>query len=853
MPKPYFTDDLFHFQTYLSGRYEVGYHELQWRTNVQDMAPVWDDYRGGGVSVGVLGTVDRLHPDLKKNYDTRYLGHHDPLDDLAGDSSGYGTFAAGVVAADDNGRGLVGMAPDAKVFSWTLDPREKPDITITLGQDVSYGRFTDAGDLFDKDGRGGLGTIAVAGSPEIHWTDFEPESTSLGDGEMLQGMTNSEFGLHSDRGVITTVGASVDGIPALPVPSGGFVPGLSVPKGPVLGDMLLVTAPVGTSSFMETIFDLPLDDPAFDAPSNVGNNTIWETRDAAATTLGLDHRGGAGSQGAGALGGIWSRIVEAKFGDQVGSIETGDYAVDTRGRAASAVVGGAVALMLDANPDLGWRDVQAILAHSADPIRVAQIPFLDPTDWTAFWDNTPQTWNGGGLIYSGAYGFGGLDTRAAVRLAETWGEGDEGARTSRNERIVTAEPVAGSDLTIGPLNRSFEDMGDNGASIRFRLPKEVEIEHVALDIAFDVTGATSMFTYGDNVAMHLVSPNEVRSHLAANLRDAYSDGVSEQFFAGSSVDRAFTSRAFWGQQGEAGDVWTLRIEGKAFDDLTLDISDLALKFYGAPADDDDTYVYTDSLITMKKTGASLGLKGSIADTTGHGGTIRDGEGTDTLNASAITEDARLSAAPGGEGRAGGESLYRLSDGTDMDRIYAGDGDDRLTGWRESERLHGGRGDDSIEGEGGSDRLKGEDGRDKLYGGSGSDQIWGGDGKDRLRGQDGDDKLWGNDGSDRLYGGDGKDRLRGGSGSDRLEGGSGADVLSGQGGADVFVLARGGGRDVVRDFTIGVDRVDASEVAGGFQGVRILDRGPDALIQAGGAALWLEDTDGARLHAHDFLF
>src|SRR5262249_55514677 len=81
---------------------------------------------------------------------------------------------------------------------------------------------------------------------------------------------------------------------------------------------------------------------------------------------------------------------------------------------AAPVVSGIVALMLEANPRLGYRDIQEILALSA---RTVGTDASNPTDWTS---NPPTNWNGGGMHVSHDYGFGEVDAKAAVRLAETW-------------------------------------------------------------------------------------------------------------------------------------------------------------------------------------------------------------------------------------------------------------------------------------------------------------------------------------------------------------------------------------------------------------------------------------------------
>ena len=856
--KLYFKDDLFRFQTYISDAYEIGHHELIYRSGVlEDMPDVWDDHRGRGVDVGILGVVDRKHPDLKKNYKKSYLDRHDPMDDIEGSSS-YGTFAAGIVAADDNGRGLVGVAPDAKVFSFTGDRRERPDILVMQGQTEAYGGPDDAGLLVDAKARDGLGRITIANSPADGKSYYRAESEY--EGELVEGVTNSEFTIHSDRHVITTVGLGMYGFKA------------TIPGGPVGGDMLLVGAPVGTSSYLQLGgYNVDPDDPAFDPPLYVpGGAFDPRSFDDIASTLGLDHSGKRGNNDS--LG-LWKLVAEAKL--DVDPIKSNDYGVDFFGIGASAVVGGVAALMLDANPDLGWRDVQAILAYSANPVKVGKIPYFDEfVDW-AVQEAPGQSWNGGGLMHSGEYGFGSLDAHAAVRLAETWGEAGEGPRTSKNEKVVTVEPVKGSELSLGVLNQSGDGSNgfvdtESGATIRFRLPKDIEIEHVALDISLDALAESSYGSRGksaDEVGLHLVAPGGQTSHLAG----ISSGGIYAPNHGGDSVDHTFTTRAYWGREAEAGEVWKLRVEASFLNEVEVDIKDVKLRFYGAPADRDDLYVYTDALVDMMTNGVHERyeeLGDTIAEASGHGGRIRDGEGRDVLNASAMSYDLELHAGPGGRGRAldaDGKRdvrLYDLAKGTAMDALISGDGDDRLVGWRGSDRLEGGRGRDRLEGRAGADRLEGGEGRDKLLGGGGSDRLRGGADDDRLVGGAGADRLWGDGGRDRLMGGggadrldggSGRDRLAGGGGADRLDGGAGRDVLAGGGGADVFVLRRGGGRDLVRDFERGEDRVDVSGVAGRMRQLDLEQRGADAWIEARGVTLVLEDTRAHRLDADDFLF
>jgi subtilisin-like proprotein convertase family protein len=72
---------------------------------------------------------------------------------------------------------------------------------------------------------------------------------------------------------------------------------------------------------------------------------------------------------------------------------------------AAPVVSGVIALMLEARPDLGWRDVQALLASTSQRVQP------DDSSWTT---------NSAGFNHSYKYGFGLVDAYAAVTASKTW-------------------------------------------------------------------------------------------------------------------------------------------------------------------------------------------------------------------------------------------------------------------------------------------------------------------------------------------------------------------------------------------------------------------------------------------------
>lgn len=73
-------------------------------------------YKGAGIDVGVIDTgIDKDHPDLVNNLKggVNCISSYRSYDD----DNGHGTHCAGTIAADDNGIGVIGVAPDANLYA----------------------------------------------------------------------------------------------------------------------------------------------------------------------------------------------------------------------------------------------------------------------------------------------------------------------------------------------------------------------------------------------------------------------------------------------------------------------------------------------------------------------------------------------------------------------------------------------------------------------------------------------------------------------------------------------------------------------------------------------------------------
>jgi subtilisin-like proprotein convertase family protein len=300
---------------------------------------------------------------------------------------------------------------------------------------------------------------------------------------------------------------------------------------------------------------------------------------------------------------------------------------------SAPIISGVVALMLEANPGLGYRDVQEILACSA--VRIGS----DASVW-AF--NGADNWNGGGLHFDAAlrqFGFGLADATAAVRLAETWGP----AHTVAN--------LAELNFARAP-NVAIPDNASAGVSDSVSVTQHIDVERV--DVTLHVT-----HPFIGDLSVALQSPSGVRSWLL--LRPG--EGPHSAF--GSSQDNihfTFDTVVNWGE--DSAGTWTLTVaDNSIFDEGTLDSWMLTLT--GKPASPDDAYIFTNEYAE------SLAVESAR-------GTLADAAGVDTLNAAAVTAAVAVDLTPSAMSAIDGASLV-IDAGTIIEHAIGGDGNDTLSG------------------------------------------------------------------------------------------------------------------------------------------------------------------------------
>ena len=137
---------------------------------------------------------------------------------------------------------------------------------------------------------------------------------------------------------------------------------------------------------------------------------------------------------------------------------------------AAPSVSGVVALMLEANPNLTWRDVKHILATTADKFdvnRTTSLSGIPQYEWET---------NAAGYNFHNWYGFGKIDAAEAISMAESYSV-NLGTFVS-GSAIIGEYTAVIPDLTLAPYSLSFTAPTGSSNFIEF-VRVIVNIDHAA--------------------------------------------------------------------------------------------------------------------------------------------------------------------------------------------------------------------------------------------------------------------------------------------------------------------------------------------------------------------------------------
>ena len=451
-----------------------------------DVLTAWDRARGAGQIIGILDDgVEVTHPDLAANIRPA-LGY----DFLSGDTDpspvkwddGHGTAVAGLAAAVSNDIGIAGVANQAGIAA----------IRLINGSALGDSKIG-AALAFRND------VIAVKNNSwgAKSFSDFADYGPLVFEG-VKDGIRTGRGG----RGVIYIFSAGNNG-----------------DEGDNVNYNTLKTNP----------YILPIA-----ALRQDGSTATYSTPGASVVV--------------GAFGGeIDSRHRALIATDRVGTngyntattsfdLLNKDYTVYFSGTSASApLVSGVVALMLQANTNLGWRDVQEIL------IRTAKKVVLTDSDWST---------NSAGFAFNHAFGAGLVQAGAAVRLAAAW--------TNLPPAIQVFREIKGlqTDIPDGSTNGVTQTLTFDGSGVR--------IEHVLVTL-------DAVHTSRGQMTVSLISPSGMISRLAEKHPDTN----------GGWPNWTFLSRRHWGEASTG--TWKIKI-ADVVPKETGYVRSVRIDFLGTPLD-----------------------------------------------------------------------------------------------------------------------------------------------------------------------------------------------------------------------------------------------------------------------------
>lgn len=210
--------------------------------------------------------------------------------------------------------------------------------------------------------------------------------------------------------------------------------------------------------------------------------------------------------------------------------------------AAAPVLSGVVALLLEVNPQLNWRDVKYILAKTAVPVNVTMSditshPFKNYPNNAANNVNLPtgavweRGWvtNSAGFKFHNWYGFGKVDVDAAVEMAKNY-----------TSTFTTAQNATGWIENASQV--AIPDFNKDGVTSTVNVGTDYRIE--AVRVRLNVTHGR----IGD-LGIELTSPSGTKS-MIVNMRNSLVNvsGYSNEIFL---------SNAFF--QERSSGTWTVRV------------------------------------------------------------------------------------------------------------------------------------------------------------------------------------------------------------------------------------------------------------------------------------------------------
>lgn len=218
---------------------------------------------------------------------------------------------------------------------------------------------------------------------------------------------------------------------------------------------------------------------------------------------------------------------------------------------AAPTVAGVIALMLEANSDLTWRDVKHILAETSYQV--------DPTSSKELAGITQYAWvtNGANYNHHPIYGFGRVDAGAAITAAKSYTAGSMGA-------FVESENTFVRDTNDSTLEFEIDSSTQNQWTFTQTAVGTADfIEFITL--SFEIN-----HTIFDDIGITLTSPSGTEVRVLTPFTDASINPNNSSFDIGVS--------GFYGEPLEGE--WTLSVTDYTDDSVGGTMKSFSVKTYG---------------------------------------------------------------------------------------------------------------------------------------------------------------------------------------------------------------------------------------------------------------------------------